>query len=86
MANHSSCRDYYSILIAYSPLSSASAGRSRAHENSAAFSLRALIPTWVTGLAFISGNLGALELSGMAPAARNTASQPHFYWVGAIRR
>ena len=24
------------------------------------------IPTWVTGLAFISANLGALELVGMA--------------------
>ncbi len=30
------------------------------------------IPTWVTGLAFISANLGALELVGMA----NTASPP----------
>ena len=34
------------------------------------------IPTWVTGLAFISANLGALELVGMAASGKNTASPP----------
>src|SRR5215472_9989917 len=43
------------------------------------------IPTWVTGLAFISANLGALELVGMAASgARYGISTAHFYWVGAI--
>jgi SSS family solute:Na+ symporter len=43
------------------------------------------IPAWVTGLAFISANLGALELVGMAAsgAKYGIATSP-FYWVGAI--
>jgi SSS family solute:Na+ symporter len=43
------------------------------------------IPTWVTGLAFISANLGALELVGMAASgAKYGIATAHFYWVGAI--
>lgn len=43
------------------------------------------IPTWVTGLAFISANLGALELVGMAASgAKYGISTSHFYWLGAI--
>src|ERR1700744_1306431 len=43
------------------------------------------IPTWVTGLAFISANLGALELVGMAASgAKYGIATCHFYWVGAI--
>ena len=43
------------------------------------------IPTWVTGLAFISAHLGALELVGMAASgAKYGISTAHFYWVGAI--
>lgn len=43
------------------------------------------IPTWVTGLAFLSANLGALELVGMAASgAKYGIATAHFYWVGAI--
>jgi len=43
------------------------------------------IPTWVTGLAFISANLGALELVGMAASgAKYGISTCFFYWAGAI--
>src|SRR5512136_274207 len=43
------------------------------------------IPAWVTGLAFISANLGALELVGMAGSgAKYGIATAHFYWVGAI--
>ncbi|MFZ0035043.1 MAG: sodium:solute symporter family protein [Sedimentisphaerales bacterium] len=43
------------------------------------------IPAWVTGLAFISANLGALELVGMgASGAKYGIAQANFYWVGAI--
>jgi len=43
------------------------------------------IPTWVTGLAFMSANLGALELVGMgASGAKYGIATSHFYWVGAI--
>ena len=43
------------------------------------------IPAWVTGLAFLSANLGALELVGMAASgAKYGVATAHFYWVGAI--
>src|SRR5512136_3302524 len=43
------------------------------------------IPAWVTGLAFISANLGAQEVIGMAASgAKYGIATSHFYWVGAI--
>src|SRR5689334_3402332 len=43
------------------------------------------IPAWVCGLAFISANLGAQEVIGMAASgAKYGISTSHFYWVGAI--
>src|SRR5512144_1362095 len=46
---------------------------------------RGSIPAWVTGLAFMSANLGALELVGMAASgAKYGIATAHFYWVRAI--
>ncbi len=43
------------------------------------------IPAWITGLAFISANLGAQEVMGMAAnGAKYGIMTSHFYWVGAI--
>ena len=43
------------------------------------------IPAWVTGLAFLSANLGAQEVIGMAASgAKYGIMTSHFYWVGAI--
>jgi len=43
------------------------------------------IPAWVCGLAFISANLGAQEIIGMAASgAKYGISTSHFYWIGAI--
>jgi SSS family solute:Na+ symporter len=43
------------------------------------------IPAWITGLAFISANLGAQEVIGMAASgAKYGIMTSHFYWVGAI--
>ena len=43
------------------------------------------LPAWVTGLAFISANLGALEVIGMAASgAKYGMATVHFYWIGAI--
>lgn len=43
------------------------------------------IPAWVCGLAFISANLGAQEVIGMAASgAKYGISTSHFYWIGAI--
>src|SRR3954453_11872059 len=43
------------------------------------------LPAWITGLAFISANLGALEILGMAAnGAQFGVYTVHYYWVGAI--
>ena len=43
------------------------------------------LPAWVTGLAFISANLGAVEIMGMsANGAELGISSVHYFWVGAI--
>src|SRR6478736_4692050 len=43
------------------------------------------IPAWVCGLAFISANLGAQEMIGMAASgAKYGIMTSHFYWVGAV--
>ena len=43
------------------------------------------LPAWVTGLAFISANLGAIEILGQAAnGAEYGASTVHYYWIGAI--
>lgn len=43
------------------------------------------IPAWITGLAFISANLGAQEVIGMgASGAKYGIMTSHFYWLGAI--
>src|SRR5262245_40645352 len=43
------------------------------------------IPAWICGLAFISANLGAQEIIGMAASgAKYGIATSHFYWIGAI--
>src|SRR6201991_682494 len=43
------------------------------------------LPAWITGLAFISANLGALEILGMAAnGAQYGIATVHYYWIGAI--
>ena len=43
------------------------------------------IPAWVAGLAFMSANLGAQEVIGMAASgAKCGMATSHFYWIGAI--
>ncbi len=43
------------------------------------------IPLWITSLAFISANLGAQEVLGMAAnGAKYGLYTAHFYWLGAI--
>jgi SSS family solute:Na+ symporter len=45
---------------------------------------RSLSP-WITGVAFISANLGAQEVIGMgASGAKYGIATSHFYWIGAI--
>src|SRR6185312_11342547 len=43
------------------------------------------LPAWVTGIAFISANLGAIEILGMAASgAQYGISIVHYYWIGAV--
>jgi SSS family solute:Na+ symporter len=71
---------YFAIVIGIGVL----ARRSVATSEDFFLSGRAL-PAWVTGLAFISANLGAIEILGMAAnGAQYGASTVHFYWIGAV--
>ena len=43
------------------------------------------LPTWITGIAFISANLGAIEILSMAAnGAEYGISTVHYYWIGAV--
>jgi SSS family solute:Na+ symporter len=43
------------------------------------------LPAWVTGLAFVSANLGAVEIIGMsANGAEYGIPTVHYFWVGAV--
>lgn len=43
------------------------------------------LPAWITGLAFVSANLGAIEILGMAAnGAQYGAMTLHYYWIGAV--
>ncbi|GAB3197798.1 sodium:solute symporter family protein [Nocardioides hungaricus] len=43
------------------------------------------LPAWVTGLAFVSANLGAVEIMGMsANGAQFGLPAVHYFWIGAI--
>ncbi|MFK4147953.1 sodium:solute symporter family protein [Streptomyces sp. NPDC004065] len=43
------------------------------------------LPAWITGLAFVSANLAATEILGMAAnSAQYGAYTVHWYWIGAI--
>ncbi|WP_432572735.1 sodium:solute symporter family protein [Kineococcus sp. SYSU DK005] len=43
------------------------------------------MPAWMTGLAFVSANLGATEILGMAAnGAQYGIATMHYYWIGAV--
>jgi SSS family solute:Na+ symporter len=43
------------------------------------------LPAWITGLAFIAANLGALEILGQsANGAQYGVPAVHYYWIGAV--
>ncbi len=43
------------------------------------------LPAWITRLAFVSANLGAIEILGMAAnGAQYGAMTVHYYWIGAV--
>jgi solute:Na+ symporter, SSS family len=43
------------------------------------------LPAWITGVAFIAANLGALEVLGQAAnGAQYGVAAVHCYWIGAV--
>lgn len=59
--------------------------RERVHSSADFFESGRSIPAWIGGLAFMSANLGAQEVIGMAASgAKYGMATSHFYWLGAI--
>src|SRR5437660_2171502 len=77
----------YAVLISYFGFVLAiGAAFQRRMKNSTDFFLAGRsIPAWAAGLAFVSVNLGAQEVIGMAASgAKYGIMTSHFYWIGAI--
>jgi SSS family solute:Na+ symporter len=71
---------YFAVVLAIG----IAARRSIATSEDFLLSGRAL-PAWITGLAFISANLGATEILGMsANGAQYGTVTVHYYWIGAV--
>jgi SSS family solute:Na+ symporter len=78
--------DYAILIIYFAFVLGIGAFLKRGMKGSTAFFLAGRsIPAWVTGLAFLSANLGAQEVIGMAASgAKYGIMTSHFYWLGAI--
>jgi SSS family solute:Na+ symporter len=86
MRLHLNVADYAILVIYFGTVLAIGFLVRRAVRTSSDFFLsgRAL-PAWVTGLAFVSANLGAIEILGMAAnGAQYGAMTVHYYWVGAV--
>nr|WP_296068563.1 sodium:solute symporter family protein [uncultured Actinoplanes sp.] len=78
--------DYLILILYFGTVLGVGFAARRAIKTSADFFLSGRsLPAWVTGLAFISANLGALEILGMAAnGAQYGILTVHYYWVGAV--
>ncbi|MET8150731.1 sodium:solute symporter family protein [Actinoplanes sp. NPDC049668] len=78
--------DYLILAIYFVTVLGVGVAARRAISTSADFFLSGrAMPAWVTGLAFISANLGALEIIGMAAnGAQYGLMTLHYYWIGAV--
>ena len=78
--------DYLILVIYFAFVLGIGFAARRAISTSADFFLSGRsMPAWVTGLAFISANLGALEIIGMAAnGAQYGLMTLHYYWIGAV--
>jgi SSS family solute:Na+ symporter len=83
---HASAVDY-AILAVYFVvvLGIGLAARRQVHTGLDFFLSGRSLPAWITGLAFIAANLGALEILGLAAnGAKYGVATVHFYWIGAV--
>lgn len=78
--------DHAILLLYFAFVLLIGVGLKRRMKTSADFFLSSRsIPAWITGLAFLSANLGAQEVIGMgASGAKYGLMTAHFYWLGAI--
>jgi len=78
--------DYLILVIYFATVLGVGFAARRAISTSADFFLSGRsMPAWVTGLAFVSANLGALEIMGMAAnGAQYGLMTLHYYWIGAV--
>ena len=78
--------DYLILAIYFAFVLGVGFAARRAIRTSADFFLSGRsMPAWVTGLAFVSANLGALEIIGMAAnGAQYGLMTLHYYWIGAV--
>jgi hypothetical protein len=77
----------YAILAVYFVvvLGIGFAARRQVHSGLDFFLSGRSLPAWITGLAFIAANLGALEILGLAAnGAKYGVATVHFYWIGAV--
>ncbi|MGY1617705.1 sodium:solute symporter family protein [Geodermatophilus sp. SYSU D00691] len=78
--------DYALVLVYFAVvLGIGFAARRRVSDSLDFFLSGRSLPAWVTGLAFISANLGAVEIIGMsANGAQYGMPTMHYFWVGAV--
>ncbi len=77
----------YALVVVYFAvvLSIGLAARRRVSDSLDFFLSGRSLPAWITGLAFISANLGAVEIVGMsANGAQYGMSTMHYFWIGAV--
>lgn len=82
---HASALDYAIIFIYFAFVITIGLLLKRNVKNAADFLHNRNLPLWITSIAFISANLGAQEVIGMAASgAKYGIMTSHFYWIGAI--
>lgn len=82
---HASALDYSIVFIYFAFVITIGILLKRNVKNVADFLHNRNLPLWITSIAFISANLGAQEVIGMAASgAKYGIMTSHFYWIGAI--
>jgi SSS family solute:Na+ symporter len=82
---HVSALDYTILFIYFAFVIAIGLHLKRNVKNSGDFLHNRNLPLWITSIAFISANLGAQEVIGMAASgAKYGMMTSHFYWIGAI--
>ncbi|WP_303325459.1 sodium:solute symporter family protein [Actinomyces radicidentis] len=78
--------DYVPIFIYFAfVIGVGLAARAKARTSDGFLTSGRSLPAWVTGIAFVSANLGAVEIMGMsANGAEYGLPTFHYFWIGAI--